>query len=238
MVKNDISLFTVENLIKILDKKKYNFFNNTKVPYDLNIIGIRNDDSNIQRNAFDDTLMVVYNDTKGNFKYDYFDITTDPSTQYLYVKPINNIGTAIIIPGQYNQVWKTGFHKGDKNHKALVQKNPFVVSRDFNKDEKLDYKKPAYTKLKEEENGCLKKYYNSNNELVFIEHIGFFGINLHRASNNIISNHIGYHSAGCQVFKDHKDHKFFFENYIEKSLLYFKDSFTYTLLLKSDFINL
>lgn len=239
MIKNDIKLFTVENVIKILDKKRHVFFNNNKYPYDLNIIGIRNDDTNIQHDNFDDTLMIVYNDN-GEFIVDYFDITTDPSTQYLYVKPINKIGTAIVMPGQYSGVWKTGLHKNNKEHRALVQRRPISVSRDFNKNKNLDYKRPPYTKRiekKELNSNVIYEYYNQN-ELVFVEHIGFFGINLHRAASNGITNNVGYHSAGCQVFKDADDHERFFKNYIDKALWYFKDSFTYTLLLKSDFINL
>lgn len=238
MIENDISLFTIENIKNLYNKKEYRFYDNEKTPFDLNIIGVRNDDSIYQHDKFDDTLIVLYNNAKGGYAIDYFDITTDPSTEYLFVKPINKYGTAILKQGQYRSLWRKGLHQG--KFEALTQINPCTVVRDFNKDKNLDFIVPDYTYNKTQrlpDGSTLHEYYKDD-KLVFLEQSGLFGINLHRAAKNAITNNIGFHSAGCQVFKDSRDNDRFLDMYINEALKYFPNFFTYTLFLKSDFRNL
>ena len=57
------------------------------------------------------------------------------------------IGMLYVMPGQYDRcLEKQDCIKNNKEHRALVQRRPISVSRDFNKNKNLDYKRPPYTK--------------------------------------------------------------------------------------------
>ena len=122
--------------------------------YNLNIIGIRNKDSNA--NEFDDRMCVAFQDELGWITRTW-SCTTDPGTYWL--DNLSNVaGTAILIPGQYRGVYKIGKHRGQ--YDALVQRGGTVkVYRDANKDEVLDMDP------------------NTEQE-------GYFGINIHKAGEH------------------------------------------------------
>ena len=86
---------------------------------------------------FDDIEFVMYQVKDLLWNIDYYSVTADPSRETLLTLP-NKLGAAIIVPGQYKQCWKLGFHNGKSDHPALVQIRPINVIRDFNKDTKLD----------------------------------------------------------------------------------------------------
>lgn len=127
---------TLRDVRQVMKKKGYKFFEKDVADYsddyNLNIIGIRFDDS--ASNKFDDTLMFLYK-VKNEMKLYACAATTDPGWYYME-NPMNKEGCAIIAPGQYPKVWALGKHRG--LYDALVQVGEFTIYRDNNKDHKLD----------------------------------------------------------------------------------------------------
>ena len=193
----------------------YAVFENDVKNYNLNIAGIRHT-TNVP-NAFDDLLCVFWK-YNGAWTLRVFPCTTDPGTYWLK-NPENKLGTAIVKEGQYKGVWKLGLHQG--KYKALVQKNPITVIRDFDRDNELDYDSGK-------------------------EETGIFGINCHRANENGKSVNVDKWSAGCQVLQnreifhpENQAEKVFEFDYLlhlcDKAKENFSDSFTYTLLNEKQF---
>ncbi len=189
---------SLQNILNALTKKRYTIY--TK-PYQLNIVGVRA--NNAQPNSFDDSINVFYKDNAGNWQFKSNPATTDPGTYYLN-NPMNVNGTAIVIPGQYINSHKIGLHKGE--YTALVQQGNIQVTRDFNKDNKLDFRTGK-------------------------EETGTFGINIHKAGSN--STVVDKWSAGCQVFARSADFDAFISLCQQHSNLY-GNNFTYTLLEEGD----
>lgn len=100
--------------------------------YNLNLVGIRTDDS--ESNRFNDWFCVFYN-ANGTEHYHVFECTTDPGL-YWRLNPMNVNGTAILVEGQHWGMWEIGRHQG--RYEALVQVRPVPVYRDNNKDAVLD----------------------------------------------------------------------------------------------------
>ena len=124
---------TVEQLKKAFTKKGYTL---RKGSYELNIIGIRND--NAVPNSFDDTICVLFKDEYDEDTLVCFPATTDPGTYWLE-HPMNVEGCAIMKEGNYKEVYKIGIHK---NYKALQQIGKINYIRDNNKDKVLDFDAP------------------------------------------------------------------------------------------------
>lgn len=126
-----------------------------------------------------------------------YDCTTNPG-EYWLKNLLNPKGAALLVADrQYPNSWQIGTHKG---YEALVQCRPVLVYRDADKDEFAEETSTIDT--------------------------GMFGINIHRANENLKSLLIGKWSAGCHVIANPADFK---------SLLFFckqsgKGQFTYTLL--------
>lgn len=190
----------IEQLKQSLLHKGYRVFTR---PFELNIVGIRSN-SNIP-DAFDDTIHLFYTDATGSWQYHNYPATTDPGMQYLR-QPVNNAGTAILKPGQYLDCYATGLHRG--LYTALVQRMPVTVIRDFNKDDRLDFRSGREEK-------------------------GMFGINIHRAQQSGITKYVSGHSAGCQVFANAADFNAFMALCNQHKKLY-GNKFTYTLLGQAD----
>jgi hypothetical protein len=131
--------------------------------------------SDRQANTFNDVLCVAYEKGKQPVLETY-PITTDPGLYYRR-NPINVEGTAILAPGHYPHCWAIGMHRG--KYQALVQRGLMTVYRDNNKNPALD------TNMRTES--------------------GYFGINLHRASENKYTMQVDKWSAGCQVFANAED---------------------------------
>ena len=123
----------VKKICFALDRLKYRVFRSDTKNYNLNIVGIRNENS--EPNKFDDELCVFWRfNNKWTLKK--YTITTDPGLTYLK-DPLSKDGTAILKEGQYNGAYRLGKHQG--KYEALVQSKPVTVIRDFNRDNKLDF---------------------------------------------------------------------------------------------------
>lgn len=147
--------------------------------YDLNIVGVRNLNSN-RDNEFDDKLIVAYK-TGDLWITEEFIITTDAG-RYWLTKPDYKPCAIYKHPQQARGAYEIGLHKG--KYEALKQWRPVEFWRDSNKDEHADY-------------NCSKVY----KEVI--------GLNLHRASTRESGSHyVDKWSAGCQVFKYADDRGF------------------------------
>jgi hypothetical protein len=192
----------IQEIFQLAKKEGYKVF---EEPYRLNIWGFR---ANSQTpNAFDDEMHVFTNIAQvGRPKWLYmvFKCTTDPGTFWLQ-NPLNPQGTAILNPGQYTDAYQLGLHRG--KYKALVQRGAKVsVTRDYNRNAILDFN-----------NGKVET--------------GFFGINIHRASQIGSTLIVNKYSAGCQVFKNANDFDFFMK-LCELHRSFHGNKFTYTLVDK------
>jgi hypothetical protein len=162
----------IRAILLLMRLKRYKVYDK---PYQLNIVGIRNESTN--PNKFDDTLYVFWKNDKNSWEGKFYTITTDPGTYWLK-NPMSNLGAAILKEGQYIDAYKIGLHKGE--YKALVQQKPVTVIRDYDRNAILDFN-----------NGKEEK--------------GNFGINIHRAGAKGSSINVDKWSAGCQVFENADD---------------------------------
>lgn len=189
----------------LFKKKGYSYFENGV--YNLNIIGIRAETANKVTNKYDDIIVLEFKNGHGQQRY-FYNITTDPGTYYM-LKPTNNKGTAILVPGQYKGVYKIDRH--NNKYRALCQRlGPVKVYRDNNKD----------------------LIYDLNPETI---ESGYFGINIHRSKETAIIDNINNYSAGCQVFNDPQQYKNFM-CLVEKAAKIWGNKFTYTLITESDLV--
>ncbi len=198
--------YTREQIQKAVESKGYKWFEGGN--YNLNIVGVRNSDTNNEvTNKFDDTLTVSYS-VDGEIKYHEFTATTDPG-QHWEKNLLNKDGVAILVPNQYRGSHEIRKHQG--KYEALCQKKPVKVYRDNNKDGKYDML---------EEN---------------IQE-GIFGINIHKAGKfKNGSTQIDKWSAGCQVFSKESDFNQLMELAYKAKDLY-GNSFTYTLIESKDIV--
>lgn len=125
--------YTIEDIVKALNKKGYVVFENDKKPFNLNIIGVRN--SNPKPDVFNDLLFVFWK-YQGRWSVIQMDCTTESGLHWLKY-PLNKKGTAILKEGQWKGMWSIGLHQG--KYKALKQAKPVTVIRDFDKDGEFDY---------------------------------------------------------------------------------------------------
>lgn len=168
-------------------------------PFQLNIVGIRS--AQTLANKFDDELHVFFKDMKNRWLHTSYPITTDPGTYWL-LHPIQVDGTAILKEGQYKDAYHIGLHRGQ--YVALVEAKPVTVIRDYDRNAVLDF-------------------FNGK------ETTGYYGINIHHASQNGKTGNVDKWSAGCQVFQNIAD----FEQFMRlcnKHRNIYGNSFTYTLI--------
>jgi len=200
--------FTREKVKEVIISKGYKWFNdNNNKGYDVNIIGIRNSETDGKvTNHFDDTLTLSYKDAAGEWKFHQWEATTDPG-QYWMENPMNKDGTAILVPGQYRGSHKIRKHQG--KYEALGQRRPVKVYRDNDRD--LEYDTDEAT-IKE----------------------GIYGINIHRSNPYTESYYVNKWSAGCQVFKKVDDFHEFME-ICRKARDIWGNTFSYTLIESKDF---
>lgn len=194
---------TSKEIIETYTKKGYPL---NRGRMQLNIFGIRNSDP--LANAFDDVVGVIYIDLVGKVVLKVYPATTDPGLYYRE-NPLNQDGTAIIIPGYYKDCYSTGLHKGEK---ALIQVAPMKYVRDANKNKVLDflYKTTGF------------KVFNQNGRT-----------DIHRAGTK--SKLVDKWSAGCQVLSVENDMLELLD--IVNRSIYFgnKDLFSYALFELEDF---
>ena len=202
---------TREKIAEVMASKGYKYFtdDNNKT-YDVNIIGIRNDETQGRvTNAFDDIMTISYKNEDGEWQYHEFNCTTDPGTHWVE-NILNDRGVAILKPGQYRGSHKLRLHQG--KYLALGQKKHMKIYRDANLDGQYD--------LIEE---------SVKDELI--------GINIHRATSRAgnKSSRVDKWSAGCQVIADNDDwHQFLDVCQIAREI--HGNSFSYTLLNSNDIV--
>lgn len=160
-------------------------------------------DETREAGAFDDLLLVAFRQ-HGNPVLLAFPFTTDPGRGYLR-DPINPAGCAILKPGQYRNLWQVGMHRS--KYSALVQRGPATVYRDANRDDRLD-DGPA-------------------------EETGYFGINLHHARADGVTESPDEWSAGCQVLASADAFRLVMA-LAELAAEAWGNNFTYTLLEERD----
>lgn len=198
--------YTREQIEKAVKAKGYVWFEDaSNKTYDVNIVGVRNNDPSIAdkvTNVFDDHLTISYKDEKGVWQFFCWMSTSDPGKKGV-MQFHNNKGVARLVPGQYRSVWKIDKHQG--KYDALCQRNGNVtVWRDKNKN------------------------------LLFEESVtdtGMFGINIHKAGQD--STWVENWSEGCQVFKRVKDFDSFM-SICKKAAKIHGNKFSYTLLESTD----
>jgi hypothetical protein len=120
-------------LIDSLRSLGHKVFTGDAKPHNLNIVGVRNQDST--PNAFDDKMHVFWK-FENKWTHKTYQVTTDPGTYYLN-NPMNVDGTAIMKEGQYLNAYKFGKHR--QKYTALVQAQPVTVIRDFDRDSEHDF---------------------------------------------------------------------------------------------------
>ena len=187
------------------------FHDNSDKSYDVNIIGIRNSETNGKvTNKFDDLITISYKCKEGVWRYNEYNATTDPGDNWMD-NPMMEKGTAILKPGQYRGSHKIRLHGG--KYTALGQKKDVTVYRDANTDGVYDYiEESADT--------------------------GLFGINIHRATSleGKTSTNVDKWSAGCQVIASNDDwHEFL--GICKQAREIHGNSFSYTLITSNDIKN-
>ncbi len=186
----------IDSILKLYDTNKYKIYSDYNK---LNIFGIRKATRKNNLNQFQDVLGYFYN-SKDGYQFKTFKGTTTPGHYWLGTL-MNPKGTAILVPGQYEDTWSIGMHLG--KYEALCQRKPVKVYRDKNKDEILDMDPKTIDS-------------------------GIFGINIHRAHLNTVAYYIGKYSAGCQVIQDPAEFStLMILAHLHKQL--YSNSFTYTL---------
>lgn len=192
-----------KSIEETMSRKGYAYFK--KGNYNLNLIGIRSNQSNKVTNKFDDFMLVFYY-IDGVLHKKIYNITTEPGLYYMKNKLCNPNGAAILVPNQYRSTWMIGKHNG--KYDALCQCKQVSVYRDGNKD----------------------AVYDLNPKTI---DTGLFGINIHRSNPYSTSTNVNDYSAGCQVFASPSDFKEFM-SLCEKQRSLYGNSFTYTLLDEKD----
>ena len=177
-------------LSRILSVMKQNSYIIADQPYQVNIVGLRSDQT--QANRFDDEINVFFRTSGNKWQQHVFSATTDPGTYWLK-NPSSPQGTAILAQGQYKNAYQIGMHQGKYN--ALVQRAPVTVLRDYDRNALLDFL-----------NGTPAT--------------GLFGINIHRASVSGTTKYVDKYSAGCQVFANASDFETFLQLCEKHSSLY------------------
>ena len=201
--------YTREQIETAIKAKGYKWF--TADNYDVNIVGVRNADTNGEvTNKFDDCVTLSYKDDTGEWHFHCFDATTDPGSHWTEKQLLNKNGVAILKEGQYRGSHMIGLHQG--KYEALRQKKPLKVYRDGDKDGVYDFI---------EEN----------------VHEGIYGINIHRATSREggKSVQVDKWSAGCQVIASNDDFAVFMKICNQAKDLW-GNSFTYTLIESKDII--
>lgn len=129
----------LRNIINALKDKGYVVYDQ---PYQLNIVGVRNAES--QPNKFDDQLYVFYKDETWKWELKEFPITTDTGTYWLE-NPMSSLGSAMLKEGQYIDAYKQGLHRGQ--YTALTQQKPVTTYRDYDRNAVFDFGQKETTGL-------------------------------------------------------------------------------------------
>jgi len=178
-----------------------------------NIFGIRNPDTNVAQDSFNDTIGLIMVDDQSNVTFRLWEATTDPGLTHLqkptFPEAVRN-GTAIMAEGQYVNAYEIGNHgSGRYAHIALRQVGSIRIFRDRNKDAVLDMVPSLITE-------------------------GHYGINIHQADVFKDPQTVGLWSAGCQVFAKRNQFSTFM-NYVKLARTKGWRLFDYTLFTLDQF---
>lgn len=199
-------MIVIANLKQTYLDKGYTFYGEGK-DWNVNIFGIRYGGTIID-NKFDDAIGIVYY-VQGIAHLFSTMGTTQPGAYYME-QPMNDAGTAILVPGQYKGVYQIGLHLGQ--YEALVQRGKLKIYRDNDRD---------------------KEYDLDPKTMIGVEGSG---INIHHASNTGVSTFINNWSAGCQVIASITAWNEFM-SIIKRSRDLYGNKFTYTLFTEADIIS-
>jgi len=201
--------YTRRKIKDTVERLGYKYFDGHN--YDVNIIGVRNSDTNGEvTNKFDDIITISFKDENGEWQYHEYECTTDPGDDWMENPWVEEKGCAVLKPGQYRGSHKLRLHGG--KYLALGQKKPVTVYRDNNRNDKYEF----------DESSC---------------DTGVFGINIHRATKYAgkTSTNVDKWSAGCQVIASNDDwHEFL--DICQTAREVWGNSFSYTLLESKDLI--
>lgn len=159
--------------------------------------------ADLQANTFNDLICLAFKQA-GQWVLLQFDATTDPGIYYRK-NPANVDGTGFLVEGQHSGAFMLGKHKG---YDALIQARAVPVYRDADRD--------AF--LEADERGIVR---------------GWYGCNLHRASEHRKSVLVDRWSAMCQVVADPLDFDLLM-SVCRKAAEHWGNRFTYTLLNERD----
>lgn len=200
--------YTREQLFSYMKKCNYLVFE--KGDFNVNIIAVRSDIIDRTEDTFNDVIKLYYKE-KNNWVENSFTCTTTPGLVALknpsFPEAQKN-GTAIIVPGQYSNAYKLGWHY---NIPALVQVGNIKIFRDKNKNNILDFN------------------YNS------ITEGSHYGINIHGTNERYKGDKVLNFSEGCCVVKNWDEYLNFI-SIIKNAVYYQGNSFTLT-LIDSDELN-
>lgn len=152
--------------------------------YNPNLIGVRS--RSRVAGAFDDDLVLAYEDSGGRGRLFVYQGTTDPSETWLQ-KPMRGDGTAALVAAQNRGCWQVGPDmKGITAHRyrCFKQVRPMAYVRDNNRDGVLDI---------EAEVAAGRVHY------------GIIGADGHRASSTGFTSRVGLYGACCQVWAGEVD---------------------------------
>ena len=128
--------YTREQIQIAIQELGYKYF--TGDNYDVNIIGVRNSDTNGKvTNKFDDIITISFKDEDGGWQYYEYSCTTDPGDDWMENPWIEEKGCAVLKPGQYRGSHKLRLHSG--RYLALGQKENVTVYRDNNRNDKYEF---------------------------------------------------------------------------------------------------
>ena len=132
----------VDKLISFMESKSYTVYKETNI---LNIVAMRDNDSGVITNKFDDTLNVFYLNTNGDWEIKKYGISTLPGLKRNSDKNELPEKVSILAPGQYIDQCKIGglfknmlkfsecaIHENDKldryNYSSIVKQGNFDIN--------------------------------------------------------------------------------------------------------------
>lgn len=237
---------TSDQIISAMKRKGYIVKEDDSKPFNLNIVGIRS--STQIPNSFDDQMNVFWK-FNGNWNTRIFPCTTDPGTHWLR-NPSSSLGTGILKEGQWIDAYQIALHQG--KYKALCQRKPVTLIRDFDLDNQLDFYAPdlqnAIHKQINNPGEVIKEWYDMAGKLLWREATGLYGANIHRANENGQSILVDKWSAACQVLQNRyifnpdnnavRVYEFdYFMYLMDKAAAIHGNKFSYTLLNQKDFVS-
>jgi len=227
-----IETLSHNDFLKYSELTKNRVFYADHKDYNLNIWVIRND---IQKAGYFDDMLYIFWKHQAVWTCDSFKVTADPSDISL-IKNSNPLGVAIIKPGQHSS-FTFGYHKDDKSHPCLRNTKHITVIRDFNGDGILNWDKPNAATIRSrilKDRSIVDDYLDKNNNLIYREHTGVFGTNVHRASAWKILEKVGLYSEGCVVHQNPIRYNKEFIYLINEAVKNWGINFTVTMVLYKD----